>query len=131
ERGRLGDRAGEGDDLRVAVVEEALSTSGQDGDVAALPVGHQEVWDAIAVDVPNARSDDPKLVRPEAGAGGGGPVALDVVAPEEDGDVVGAAVGDEHVGDPVPVEVLDGQPDRVGAHRIIALHPAPGLRVEA
>src|SRR5437773_564396 len=56
-----------------------------------------------------------------------------VRAAEEDGDVVGALVGDEQVGDAVAVDVLDGQPAGLGADGVAQrfLEGGPAGPVEA
>src|SRR5262249_53332054 len=46
------------------------------------------------------------------------PVAAGVEGAEQGGDVVGALVGNQHVGDTIVVDVLDGHADRVRAHRV-------------
>ena len=95
------------------IVEEALATAGQLGQ-GAVAVGDEQAGIAAARDIDQHGGDGAGAVRLQSWTGRALPDAVDEAA-EQDGDVVGALVGDDHVGNAVAVDVRDGDRDRIGA----------------
>src|SRR5437868_3304143 len=76
----------------------------QDRNIVGTGVGHDEIGDAVAVEIGHRQPGGVGAGKETVPAIGGGP-ELAVAQPEIDQHVVAAAVGDNQVGDAVTVEV--------------------------